>query len=117
MKLMDRFQKAWFQDFERVAKQVKLERANQDMKWGTQNHDPEWWINILGEEFGESAKAVLEATFGDEPWSEYRKELIQVAATAIAAIQCLDRNGPPNVITDRNQAVRLCPSCAKKAKP
>lgn len=105
MKLMDKLQKEWFADFERVSKQVKLERANQDMKWGQQNHDPVWWMSILGEEVGESQKAVLESSFGDKPWSEYREELVQVAAVAMAAIQCLDRNGPPEKPADKSKAV------------
>ncbi len=102
---MDKAQVEWFQDFERVSKQVKLERACQDNKWGQQNHDPVWWMSILGEEVGEAQKAVLESSFGDKSWREYRAELVQVAAVAVAAIQCLDRNGPPEKPADKNKAV------------
>lgn len=76
--------------------EIRNERARQDKKWGQQNHEPEMWLSILGEEFGEVCKAVCEARFsgyastGD--WSQYRKELIQVAAVACAMVECFDRN-------------------------
>ncbi len=47
---------------------------------------------ILGEEVGEANKAALEAKFGSKTLAEYREELVQVAAVAVAMIQCLDRN-------------------------
>lgn len=77
---------------------VLNERERQDRKWGIQNHSPDAWISILGEEFGEVCKAANEsgANFGliDKTidLTDYRKELIEVAAVAIAAIECLDRN-------------------------
>jgi len=49
---------------------------------------------ILGEEVGEANKAALETHFkyeGNNP-DDYRKELIQIAAVAIAAVECYDRN-------------------------
>jgi len=69
-----------------VSTEVILERKKQDLKWGPQNHDPLKWIAILGEEFGEVAKAVLEKDLDN-----YREELIQVAAVAMAAVESLDR--------------------------
>ena len=78
--------------------EVLAERKKQDEKWGIQNHMPEIWMLILGEEVGEAQRAVLEAICPngnklDGEWlKEYRKELIQVAAVAIAAIESLDRN-------------------------
>ena len=69
-----------------VAYAVCLERVRQDDKWGEQVHGPDKWQTILAEEVGEVAKASLE-----RKWEEYRKELIQVAAVAIAAIECLDK--------------------------
>lgn len=79
---------------------VEKERIKQESKWGPQNHSPADWIMILGEEFGEACKAALEARFagpyykGDAKTKliEYRKELIQVAAVAVAMIECVDRN-------------------------
>lgn len=51
---------------------------------------------ILGEEVGEVQKAALESYFRYEgrnnDYSDYRKELIQVAAVAIAMIESYDRN-------------------------
>lgn len=66
---------------------VDAERYRQDAKWGEQNHEPAIWLTILQEEVGETAKAVLEGQIID-----YHKELIQVAAVACAAAECLERN-------------------------
>jgi len=78
-----------------VLREVAQERTRQDSKWGPQCHHPCEWLAILGEEFGEVCKASCEAHFagyaktGD--WTEYRKELIQLAAVAVAMVECLDR--------------------------
>ena len=69
---------------------IMEERARQEAKWGEQNHYPHTWLVILGEEFGEACQAALEERFAD-----YRKELVQVAAVAIAAIECIDRKTKP----------------------
>ncbi len=71
---------------EELTKAVVDERHRQDAKWGEQNHHPYKWLAILHEETGEAAKAVLESALG-----EYRKELVQVAAVSLAAIESLDR--------------------------
>ena len=68
-----------------VLGQVINERERQDEKWGEQNHTPDKWILILSEEVGEAAKALLE---GD---ANYRSEMIQIAAVAIAATESFDR--------------------------
>lgn len=75
-----------------ILNEIKLERINQDEKWGEQNHAPSDWLMILGEEVGEVNKAALEAKFGSKTLSEYREELIQVAAVAVTMIECYDRN-------------------------
>jgi len=84
---------------EQVMSDVCAELKKQREKWGEQNHSPEWWLAILGEEVGEVNKAALESHFKDHyrnaKWSDYRKELVQVAAVAISAIESLDRNGDP----------------------
>jgi NTP pyrophosphatase (non-canonical NTP hydrolase) len=78
---------------EQVLSEITHEREHQDAKWGVQNHSPIHWCAILGEEVGEVNKAALEAHFAESnDLSEYRKELIQVAAVAVAMIECLDRN-------------------------
>lgn len=68
---------------EEILNAIKLERNRQDDKWGEQFHHPIMWCAILGEEVGEVNKAALE-----ENWEEYRKELIQVAAVAVAMLEC-----------------------------
>lgn len=70
-----------------VLEEIKVERLKQDAKWGEQNHELLKWNAILGEEFGEVSKAILE---GDS--ENYRNELIQVAAVAVAAIESFDRS-------------------------
>ena len=80
---------------QKVLAEINAERDRQEAKWGRQDHTPEVWLSILGEEFGEVCKAVCEASFpgyettGD--WSQYRKELIHVAAVAAAMAECFDR--------------------------
>jgi NTP pyrophosphatase (non-canonical NTP hydrolase) len=69
-----------------VLQAVAIERIRQDTKWGEQNHSPFGWIAILTEEVGEAAKAALEGYA-----SQYRDELIQVAAVAVAAVESLSR--------------------------
>lgn len=78
-----------------VLKQVAKERKRQDKLWGEQNHPPHEWVGILGEEFGEVCKEA-----NDNFWyfkapaklKNYRIELIQVAAVAVAMVECLDRD-------------------------
>jgi len=71
-----------------VLSDVKKERDRQDEKWGVQNHAPAFWLVILGEEFGEVCKAIL----GLDSVG-IRRELIHVAAVAVAAVESLDRQG------------------------
>lgn len=77
------------------------ERDKQDIRWGEQNHPPEVWLMILGEEVGEATRAALEAWASDpvlyqtsrDMWlGHYRAELVQVAAVAMAMVESLDRN-------------------------
>ncbi len=74
---------------------ILRECNRQDAKWGKQNHSMEWWLLILGEEFGELCQAVLQFRFGG-PYGHVQKiklEMVQVAAVAMAMIECLERNG------------------------
>lgn len=66
---------------------IRRERERQDAKWGVQNHVPLKWQAILAEECGEVAKAVLE-----DDDAGYLNELVQVAAVAVSAVQCCERN-------------------------
>lgn len=73
-----------------ILDEIREERKAQDKKWGEQNHGPFKWLAILGEEVGEANRAAL--TLGcSKDLVLYRNELIQVAAVAVAMIECLDR--------------------------
>lgn len=77
--------------------EILQERARQDARFGEQNLNPFLYCAILGEEVGEVQKAVIDAydfntkTFDHLKLNDYRKELVQVAAVAIAMIECFDR--------------------------
>ena len=77
---------------------VLAERIRQDSKWGLQNHTEEWWLAILMEEVGELSQAILETHFNNGPEARLkggheniRQEAVQIAAVAIALIECIDR--------------------------
>ena len=77
---------------DKVLQDINKEKDRQDQIWGEQNHHPMEWLPILGEEYGEACKAVLEVFFNStKNYSHYREELIHTAAVAIAAIESLDR--------------------------
>ena len=93
---------------------VMSERHRQDEKWGEQNHDPFVFLAILHEESGELALAALKARFEAKDFSDFndhtyriREEAVQVAAVALALLECLDRGKwtwgghalPPEVTT------------------
>lgn len=78
---------------------VLAERKRQDAKWGEQNHDPFLYLTILGEEYGETCQAALNARFSDKDIAIYsdkmrklREEAVQTAAVALAIVECLDRD-------------------------
>lgn len=84
---------------EKAIEDIIQERGRQDAKWGRQDHEPSVWLMILGEEVGEATKAALEAKFGEggeRDWQhsmrEYRSEMVQVAAVAMAMIESVDKN-------------------------
>jgi len=67
---------------------VQQERERQDKKWGEQTHSLTGWFAILGEEFGEFAKEVVELDCYRSPIASREdtiKELVEVAAVA----QCI----------------------------
>lgn len=76
---------------EDIFEDIRNEKKRQDIKWGQQDHNPFVWLAILGEEVGEVNKAALENFWDDEDMEDYRKELVQVATVAIAAIESYDR--------------------------
>ena len=83
-----------------VLSEVAKERWHQEDKWGQQDNPDFEWVSILTEEVGEAAAEVNEANFvsgknrGD--FSKLRAELVQVAAVAVAWVECIDRRGVPN---------------------
>jgi len=83
---------------ERVLLDIVEERDRQDAKFGVQNHHPICWQAILGEEYGEYVQTVVDGTFGGPTQKNMRDELVQVAAVAVAALECLDRNGMPEPV-------------------
>ena len=79
---------------DRAIQSVIEERGRQNEKWGEQRHNWVEWIAILGEEFGESSQAAVEAHWsgGETPRKErhLREEMVQVAAVAVQIIEHLD---------------------------
>lgn len=81
---------------------VISERRRQDRKFGPQNHPIADWFLILGEEVGEAQREACEHVFAERFPEHYpadperlhrlRKELIEVAAVAVAMCESLDRN-------------------------
>ncbi len=71
----------------RILNDIIQELERQEAKWGKQNHLPLYWIAVLVEEVGEVCQAVLK---GDA--ENYREELIQVIAVAVAQLLSWDRN-------------------------
>lgn len=65
------------------------ERIRQNIKWGEQNHRGAKWHLILSEEVGEFAQSVLD----NHDLAKVREEAVQVAAVALAIVECIDRNG------------------------
>lgn len=66
---------------------VNHERNEQQKRFPDESNTPSMWYVILGEEFGEVGRAVLEK----EGKLRLEQELTQVAAVAIAWIEDLNR--------------------------
>lgn len=80
---------------EKVFSDVANEISRQRQKWGIQDHHPQMWMNILMEEVGEASQAMMEAHFRGGNKGDYQKELVQVAAVAISAIENYWRGNKP----------------------
>jgi NTP pyrophosphatase (non-canonical NTP hydrolase) len=74
-----------------VVAAVLAERRRQDAKWGEQNHTDEWWLAVLMEEVGEVAQSVLQDEFGGGRPGHTAEEIEQVAAVAVAWLECIHR--------------------------
>lgn len=66
---------------------VAQERFRQDDLWGEQNHDDLTWLAILMEEVGELATEINDK----EPREKRYTELTQIAAVAVAWLECMRR--------------------------
>jgi hypothetical protein len=84
-----------------VVAAIAAERKRQDEKWGEQNHTDEVWALILGEEFGELQKAILDGSFAvsgrylgsrvGHKVDDTELELVQVAAVAVQWLEARAR--------------------------
>ena len=81
--------------------EILAERFRQDQKWSEQNHDPFLWLTILMEEVGEASQAALKVRTNEDTirnqqalgsLRELRQEVVQVAAVALAMLECLSRD-------------------------
>lgn len=92
--------------------EVLLERERQNAKFPYKSHHAAVWLNILGEEVGESNQAVLHTMFGGRANGTLRTEMVQVAAVALAIVEALDEgrcwfNQPAENSQDNEQAPAL----------
>ncbi len=83
----------------RALAEVREERTRQMAKFPDQmeTNTPGLWAVILGEEFGEVCRAIMEMKFAAQRLEDHsphrrnlRKECIQVAAVAVALVEQLD---------------------------
>lgn len=75
--------------------EVLKERRRQDVKFGIQEHENQLWALILGEEFGEVQKAMMEdkvRKLANDPVGNMREEVLQCAAVCFAWLESLKRN-------------------------
>jgi hypothetical protein len=74
---------------EEVLQEIREERARQDAEWGGPEHDdqhtPGDWVHII---YGLTSQANPP---GPGDLAGFRKKMVQVAATAVAAVESLDR--------------------------
>ena len=88
---------------EDVLNLIRDERKRQDDKWGAdRNLDNFFWLAILTEEVGETSEAILK----NLPTSE--KELVQVAAVAVAWLENIARR---RLTKDALDTASACPNC------
>lgn len=64
---------------------IQEERARQERLWGGAPHTTSTWLFILLEEVGECARALLGGQI-----ESLRRELVQVAAVAVAILTTMD---------------------------
>lgn len=77
-----------------VFEAIAAERRRQDGLWGESNHHPAIWVLILAEQLGQGSSALLGAEYrhANHPQIlEHRRQLVHLAAVAVAAIENLER--------------------------
>lgn len=82
---------------EQARELIEAERERQDAKCGEQNHDPQVWMAVLGEEFGELCQAANDLRWpkGEpdaDPFRHALVEAVHTAAVAQAIVECLLRS-------------------------
>jgi hypothetical protein len=75
----------------RIRDDIDTEREREDAQWGVQDHSDERWVSIITEELGEAARSI---NLHEGPFYT-RKEIVHVAAVAVAWLEALDRQLPP----------------------
>ena len=97
------------QRWHRVFNDIHQERERQDQRWDEQNRCPIAYVAICTEELGEVTKEALTLDLvpnhpkTPEVRENYRKELVQLAACVVAAIEAFDRGKwTPGDIYSRN---------------
>lgn len=101
---------------QKIIADVIAERKRQDEKWGEQNHDLFVWASIIGEEYGEMCKAINEHGFDPTTGTEKNiyTEAIQVMASCMAMLECIDRLSANDPGKDNPYELRLtCPRCGE----
>lgn len=87
----------------RIVGDIARERERQDAKWGSQRRNPSlYWLGILMEEVGETAREVIEAVAS----ASLRRELVQVAAVAVCWLEALDRSADADAEEPRPDQLR-----------
>ena len=75
----------------KIFEAISVERERQINKWGLQLHDDSTWSLILGEELGEVCKAIVDQLHTgktSKTKEELTQEIVQVAAVAVAWLEC-----------------------------
>ncbi len=74
-----------------VLGEILGERLGQERKWGPRHHSDLEWLTILVEEVGEAGKACCELWISGSDRAGIRRELIHVAAVAVAWAEDMGR--------------------------
>jgi hypothetical protein len=91
---------------------VARERDDQDAMWGVQNHHPAYWLAIMGKQVGQFGTSVLNREWWEDKdkatLGVMRHEAVQMAAVAVAIIECIDAGEmPEGLVTAKPSDPRL----------